>query len=759
MNCLREKIDVDNAKYLMSLDDDKLKLIIDPDGKMDGEEDGQKLFNNIDIYMKQLKKWLIISIHEMNTHGFIQTNYDFSNQLVSCGRRYVCKFGVQKLKKNIKGFLCDSECNDIDMVNCAPSILLNLVEKHFPEIEHKCLKSYVGDRSSFLEKSQTDKHKVLMSMYHNKKHKSSNQLFCKLDVEFKTIQKIFFDNFESKVSIPESIKIRKSNLKQNKYGSYLSIILSYYEDRILQKVQFSLKDKIQSICFDGFHLDKHENVSEIISLINKMTESDGVVWSHKEFDNSIVIDEAVEIDFNETPGYWDVKKVFEERHFIIENPLMFGRRYEVHGEKKYQFYQKDKFKDLVAPIEYFEPLIGKNATFFYRWLVDSERKTYKEVKFIPKLYKPTHKDEIQNEEVFNSFKGFQYTPFPNFKWDAECEKQKEVFKIFDDHLKLLTNYDQASTDYLINYISHLLQKPTELPRTAIILKSKQGFGKDTLLNLIEKMITKTYLLKTAKMDDVFGSYNVGLRDRLVMVLNEVEGKDGYSNKEQIKNLITEETTIIREKYISQYEQTNYIRLMILSNNLNPIEISHDDRRFVVFKSHYKKPNAQYFDKLYDLLDNDEHMELLFNMLMKHDITNFKPSEHRPKTDAYENMKQHNTNPLYKFMSYCFVNKKFNNHFNHDEVKTKITNLTYYVKSSDLNSAYKDYLATIGFDNTNINYKTIKSILVDIGILRKEVKFKNEPRNDYYIIDPIELEEQLADFKIDDDVEEDEDDFI
>jgi hypothetical protein len=273
------------------------------------------------------------------------------------------------------------------------------------------------------------------------------------------------------------------------------------------------------------------------------------------------------------------------------------------------------------------------------------------------------------------------------------------------------------------------------------------------------MITKTYLLKTAKMDDVFGSYNVGLRDRLVMVLNEVEGKDGYSNKEQIKNLITEETTIIREKYISQYEQTNYIRLMILSNNLNPIEISHDDRRFVVFKSHYKKPNAHYFDKLYDLLDNDEHMELLFNMLMKHDITNFKPSEHRPKTDAYENMKQHNTNPLYKFMSYCFVNKKFNNHFNHDEVKTKITNNTYYVKSSDLNNAYKDYLATIGFDNTNINYKTIKSILVDIGILRKEVKFKNEPRNDYYVIDPIELQEQLVDFKIDEDVEEDDNDFI
>ena len=368
MEILNEKINVDNAKYLMSLTDEGLKTLIDPDNKSSCEEEGNKLYNNIDVYIKMLKKWLRTSIYEMDSKGFITTKYKPSKNMVSCGRRYAEGFGIQKLKKNIKVFLCSDSCYDIDMVNAHPSILLNIVKKHFPEIKHNRLEQYVTNRDEFLKSSGATKQQILISMNLNKPVKSSNQTFCKLDAEFKTIQKTIFDKFESKVELPDVMKSHKETLKQNKEGKYISSILNFYEDKILRKVQRNFKDKIHTICFDGFHLDINEKIKKTISQLNKMTDADGVKWAHKKFDKSVQIDEAIEIDFEDIPDYYNCKKIFEERHFLIENPIMFGRLYDLDGEKKYQFYQKDKFKDLVRPLRYFEPSVGKPVEFFSRWI-------------------------------------------------------------------------------------------------------------------------------------------------------------------------------------------------------------------------------------------------------------------------------------------------------------------------------------------------------------------------------------------------------
>ena len=749
MDNLREKINVDNAKYLMSLKDSDLKKIVDPEGKMSCEENGERLFTNIDTYVKQLKKWLKFGISQMNSNGYIKTNYSYSKELVSCGRKYVKGFGVQKLKKNIRGFLCEGIVNDIDMKNAHPSILLNIIKKHFPKIKSNRLEDYCTKRSEFLKAGETTKHKVLMSMYHNKNHTTSNQLFCKLDKEFKSIQQIFYSKFDSVVELPDIIKSQKNSYKQNKEGKYLSLILTYYENEILTKVYQQFGDKIQTPIYDGFHLDKSENIKDSIKLLNKMTEEDGVKWDYKEFDNSIIIDEAVDIDYEEVKSYEDCKIHFEQKHFIIENPFMFGKLYNVKGDDKYQFYSKEKFRDLVKPIKFFDPEIGKDMEFFPKWIEDNNRKAFKEVQFIPTLKKDT--------EVFNSFKGFNYKINEDFEFDEENKLHKRVWDLFTKELSVLTNNDSDSIDYLLDYIAHLLQKPEEQSRVGIIFKSKEGFGKDLLLSIIEELIGISYTLNTDNMDDIFGTYNVGIRDKLVLVLNEVSGKSGYENKEAIKNIITEEKTIIREKYISQYEQKNFIRLFLLTNNLNPVEISYHDRRWAVFKSTHKKPSPDFFTKVVAMKRNKTSMEILFNILMSRDIEDFKPDQHRPKTEAYENMKEHNTNPIYNFLNECFINNNHSDHFDSEDCKTKKSDGSFYVKSSIFMQTYKYYLENSGM-KYEVNYKTIKSILLDIGIKKKKARVKTETC-EFYIIEPEDLKEQLSEFQLGEEIEElDDDDF-
>ena len=749
MDFFKEKINVQKAKYLMSLCDSKLKQVVDPEGKMSCNENGEKIYVNIDVYVKQLKKWLKSSINEMNSKGYIKTEYTYSKELVSCGRRYVKGFGIQKLKKNIRGFLCDTIVNDIDMVNAHPCILLNIINTHFPNIKVNRLKAYCSERNEFIKQAETSKHSVLMSMYHNKNHITSNQLFCKLDKEFKSIQQIFYDTFDTVVELPDVIKSKKNSYKQNKEGKYLSLILNYYENQILSKVSEKFKDKIQTIIFDGFHLDFSENIKDTIKILNKMTKKDGIKWDSKEFENSIIIDEAVEIDYQETKSYDDCKIDFEENHFIIENPFMLGRLYNINGQDKYQFYSKEKFRDLVKPVKYYDSELGKDLELFPKWIEDSARKSFKEVQFIPTLDK--------REDIFNSFKGFNQRLVDDFEYNEDNKLHKLIWDLFNKQLGVLTNNNEESINYLLDYIAHLLQKPEEQSRVGIIFKSKEGYGKDLIMGIIKELIGKSYIINTDKMEDVFGNYNVGIRDKLVLVFNEVQGKAGYENKEHIKNIITEETTIIREKYISQYEQKNYIRLFLLTNNLNPVEISYHDRRWAVFKSTHKKPTNEFFKKMFDMKGNKKCMEILFNILMNRNIKEFKPDQDRPKTEAYENMIEHNTNPIYHFLNECFINNNYLDHFEKEECKIKKSDGNFYVSSSTFMQNYKYYLEQSGF-KYDVNYKTIKSILLDIGINKKKVSVKNVKR-DFYIIEPDNLKEQFSDLKLDEEIEElNDDDF-
>jgi hypothetical protein len=675
---------------------------------------------------------------------YILPQYDYSKTLIDCGRIYVKDFGIQKLTRELRGFLIKDSTIDVDIVNCHPTILLNIINKYYPDNkkEFTALNDYVKNRDKWIIDNEISKKEILINMNTTKKTHSKKQMMIRLDNEFKKIQKMFWENIEEKIAeLPMTLKQKKNTTKQNKEGRFLNTILTYFENIYLNKVMCKdeIKKYVQTPMFDGFTMLKPDNEEEIMKILNDTTKEEGLRWIIKEHDVSIEKDEGIDITYTSILNYDQQKEKFEKSHFIIENPLLFAREYLLNGESKYQFYSKEKFKDLVKPVTFYSE---KEQEFFPEWLKDTERRSYKEIKFIPKIE--------ENEEIFNSFSGFEFKKI--IKKNKEDDETMNVVKTFRDHIGLLCNYNEESIEYLFKYICHILQYPDKKPSTAIILKSKQGFGKDTLIDIIAKLIGSKYMLRTAEMDDIFGTYNVGLRDKLILQLNEVEGKDGYSNKEKIKNIITEEQTIIREKYISQYEQVNYLRLWILSNNLNPIEISHDDRRFCVFKAFHKKPNQEYFNNIHEFKDNKKKMKILFNYCMNYDILQFDIRNDRPITEAYNTMQQHNENPLYKYLWDIFIKNGYEKEFTKTDCRKKKDQPILCVKSNVLYNTYKEHLQDEDLGHVIPTFKIMKSILSDVGIIKKSVKI-NGQSGDYYVINQDELTEQLENFNFDVAIEE------
>jgi hypothetical protein len=720
---MKDSISLERSKYLLSISEDLLKshIIRNPE-----DWNGENHFSNIDIYASKLKRWLKESVKQIETKGNIEVEYKHSNQLQNCGRKYVEGFGTQKLTRELRGFLCSENSYDIDIVNCAPSILLSIMKKHYPKKSelYEYLGAYVYNREIFLKQSNLTKIDVIKAMNSAGKIKSSNQGAVKLDKEFKSIQKLFLKDYEKEFNLPDTAKAKIQGEKTNPGGKLLNLILTLKESEILESVSNRLGDKVNSLVFDGFHLDKSADLDETLIELNKMSKENGIAWIHKPFDDSIKMDESISITYEDTPTYEECKIIFEKNHFMILSPLMFASVQTVEGEELFDFQPKDKFRDLVKPYKYYDALKGKDLEFFPTWLEDKKRRSYKKMGFIPKLN--------NNNEVYNSFKGLQFKK-------TESEIESEVIEIYMNHLKLLTGYEKGASEYFHKYICHLIQKPEVNPEVGVLLKSSYGFGKDSIINLIQKLIGLQYVFRTAEIKDIFGDYNVGIREKLLLVMNETEGKDGFSNKEKIKNLITEEYTTIREKYVSQYSQKNYMRLFVLSNNPNPIEVPAADRRFAVFKAHHQKPNQQYFNKFYNLINDNSKLQMLFNHLSTEDISDFKIKD-IPDTKARVSMKKTNENPLYKFLSENFtLGGDYESNFKY--VKKHKKSGLLYVKSNEIIKFYREYLKNNNLDYVDINFKLMKTLLNEINIEKKSVKISGTA-SDYYIIDSVKLEETL-----------------
>ena len=523
-----EPIDIDRAKILLTLDYETFKSLIWVDDN--NNENGD--FWKPETYIHNCKKFLL---NVINSNGINKACYKYSTKMLDCGRQYVKTFGVQSLQKQLRGYLTGELLTDYDMINAHPTILLYLCKRFYPNHQWVELNKYVKTRKWFLKKYKVEKSNILIMM---NSQKSCTTLG--IEKEFKLIQSLMYNNTPECLNFMNKFKTEK----QNPMGKFLNKILCIFENMILHTALSTLpKDSVKVKMFDGFMASNELDTTTTINTLNNATSEYGIKWSVKEPDTTVV-KELEHINVNDTPevlNYQNVKVKFEENHFMVEHPLLFGKEYELNGVKKYSLVSSSDFSILTKTFIYEDLENGKlvKKPILNRWVADKTKRCYKTLDFIPSFKK-------SQPEVYNTFTGFDF--------DTSKESytpNKSVVHDFIRHIGLLCDYEKKSVDYIIKYIAHLIQKTTEIPKVCLLFKSHQGFGKDLFINFLEKMLGVQYVYRTAETDDIFGNFNSVIRDKVLLQLNELEGKDGFSNKEKLKNLITAEVVKINEKNVKE----------------------------------------------------------------------------------------------------------------------------------------------------------------------------------------------------------------
>lgn len=758
-----EKVNVKRAKKVLSMSDsDIISQIYDEnETNQDGKKYTQK---ERETYIKNVKDYCKLAVIN---EGLISQGYKYSKGLADKkqGRIYVNKFGIQSLQKKLRGYLAGEFYNDIDMVNAFPVLLSWFMTTYFPSVNILNLKKYVEKRDLLLKKYKSDKLEVLLWIHRDFAYQGDNKLIACLDDDFKRIQSVIWNNKDNEII---NLVDRSTITSTNKRGSLVNRILGIIENNILQGVIKDLKDKVGVPYYDGAFVDKSINTEELINKLNDYTSKYGIKWSHKEhstldISEDIELEEEVEevstdleeklygYDFIE---YKTLKKKFEKNHAVITAPFIIVREYEdfySYKDKsklalKHELYSASNIKEVYNNLYYDEKIIqkqgtGKNAKyvetiiqckFIDKWLEDPTRRTLKKIDFIP--HNPNNKDFCP-KNIYNLFDGYSAElPLENKEYEFDIDKEVQRFI---NHLDLLVGKDENSKNYLINFIADMVQNPQNLPAVALVFKSKQGLGKDLLVNYLEKIIGEKYIYRTSNVEEVYGTFNPAVKGKLLVQINELDGKDGFAKKERLKDSITAESLNINEKNIKQFRIMNAIRWIIFSNNMTPIDIPADDRRFVVFQGSDLLPEAEresYYNPLFDNLCNREVINKLFEYFMNIDLSDFNLRRQRPLTSAYKNIRESCIPPIYKF-SWDLFNDLFE--FGNTGIKKHKKLNKSLIKSTEFHNLYTKWYNKILKSDTVLNFKQLKPMLNNIKIVKKEVRISGF-KDYYYIFDKEEV---------------------
>ena len=391
---------------------------------------------------------------------------------------------------------------------------------------------------------------------------------------------------------------------------------------------------------------------------------------------------------------------------------------------------KKDFKDVYENLlymkynEFYNKMI--NSSFIDDWLTDPEMRTYEYIDFLPMQQAPNN--------VYNTFTGYQAEKIELIKTDIENSLMLK-------HIKNLCNNDDIVFNYFIKYIANLLQSPYKISKTAIILKSVQGCGKDTFFDWFgNNILGSKYYINTDKSELIFGRFNSCIENKILIVMNETNGKDTFSINENIKCAITAKENNIEHKGKAPYKNTNNIAYGFLTNNENPVKVPHDDRRFCGIECNNNiANNFEYFKKLNDEINDKSYDRAFFNYLMSIDINNYDFTNNRPVTSFYNNMKELNTPIMVKFLENMI--DKYNSSSNINFTASSLYNsFNNFIKDNNFKIEYTS--TKFGLDIKNYEgiekkrTKTGNQIFININQLQEhlKLKYKIEFSNEEFIDD-------------------------
>jgi hypothetical protein len=186
--------------------------------------------------------------------------------------------------------------------------------------------------------------------------------------------------------------------------------------------------------------------------------------------------------------------------------------------------------------------------------------------------------------------------------------------------ELLCTSDDIVYDYMIKWLSFIMNNPNCKSGICVMLTGKQGNGKSTLADFLAKKIfgMNNSLSNVSGLAQLLVDKNEHLDNKKFICINETSStKDSYNgDSDKLKTLITEEVMTIRGMYKAPRVTKSYAEYMITTNHAMSVKIESNDRRYLQLEVSSAKMNDKaYWVDLYENHLTQEVADVFYSWLM------------------------------------------------------------------------------------------------------------------------------------------------
>jgi hypothetical protein len=669
--------------------------------------------------------------------------------------------GLFNIRRELRQTLCKDYLIDLDIDNAHPSILLQICNMYNEDADK--LEEYVDNRDKKLKqvmedyKCSRDEAKTLfiILLYFGSFDTwvSSNKIGHTEDGEFieykpnkfcekfkKELGEIGHGIMEKNKEIVEFVEKRKGEKGYNKVGSVVSFYLQEIENRILETMYtYCVKNKyivnnVCVLCADGLMIEKDRYKPSLLKEFSKVVKDKfgfDLNFSVKEMkqdyidilDKHILTEEQYQIEFL---GGYDAKIEYDKntKFDVYKLTEYFNEDVEELGNEKYinHFHLTKSFKYFNSYHSFFYQSASiykihnttidtyKNLDITFDDLIVKDDDGKKITKFTT-LY-----NECQQKIKYSKFcfepnkkvKDDEYNLFTGFKYDTgDYKYNMDDIQIYIDHIKYLTNNDEDATNYIINWICHIIQKPQQKTRVAIILYSQtEQVGKNLLLDILNDLFTG-YANKIKDTFALTDRFNGDMMGKLFVVGDEINAR-AQDICNELKDIITRETEVIEFKNKDKIFVNDYKNYVMTTNNENVFKISNSDKRFLFVECPDKRKEQVYYDKLVEFKNDKNKIKQLFNYFKTKDISTFQPI--KIVTTEYKKHLILNNLPAY----FRFIKEEYDLLNNDESIPIDVLYKMSidYARKNRLQSTYTDRLFSQQMHKVFGQFKIIKNRKVE-----------------------------------------------
>lgn len=247
---------------------------------------------------------------------------------------------------------------------------------------------------------------------------------------------------------------------------------------------------------------------------------------------------------------------------------------------------------------------GEELDWGEYWLNHPDRAQYKGLVFLPGENEPGY---------CNLWHGWGSEPKA-----GSCDRFKAYL------YEVIANQCDDLYDYMLNWFAHMVQKPQELPETALVMRGREGIGKDTLMLFLSKIVGNEHYMMLSSMNQVTGRFSGHLANAFLVFCNESVWGGDKSAQGVLKTMITDKVRPIEYKGRDLIMMPSYLRMIFATNEQWAVPRGEDDRRYVIADvSDCRKGDWAFFTALREEMANGG-VEALHHELLERDISTWHP---------------------------------------------------------------------------------------------------------------------------------------